>query len=430
VGDTAFTRATQIYLSKNALQSAEAHNWRMAIEEATGQDWNWFFNQFYFHGDHPQLYLDYRYDDSLQQLIVTAKQTASDSNFRYRLPLKAALYCNEKEEVVDWTISKKKETFSFSYKNGVRPLFVPDYYYWLPGLIHENKKPKDWLEEMKVCNGYTNKRKCINGAYFVQDDSFSKEVFHLALKDEDEQVRYYATTLLERIPDKFQWHDDFKKELLNLGTNDKSNRIRAIAFEVIASWKIKTIDVLANWKTKGLKEELLQAMNEQSYAVKGAALSALYYADSLEAYKIAKSVLPAKDMDGLDDAAWRIVAQEGRVEDTAIYAQHLVGSWGGFRNSLLSSINLYLYYTKNLEGFEGILRMLQIFALNEQDATARYQIGRVVTDFSKYYGSSSHATSATVSQEIIDTKKRLSEDYKNKIIADEKEEENLKKYRK
>src|SRR5690606_27924383 len=59
MGDSAFYRAMNIYLTKNALQPAEAHNWRMAVEEATGLDWNWFFNQWYYREGHPILNVQY-----------------------------------------------------------------------------------------------------------------------------------------------------------------------------------------------------------------------------------------------------------------------------------------------------------------------------------------------------------------------------------
>lgn len=430
LGDSAFTRATQIYLSKNALQPAEAHHWRMAVEEASGIDWNWFFNQFYFHGDHPQIFLEYHYDDAQQQLIVTSKQLATDSNFIYRLPLKAMLYYDDKEEVVDWLISKKKENFSFPYKNGIRPLFVPDCYYWLPGIIRENKKPIDWFSEMTVCKGYANKRKCINGAFFNQDDSLSKEIFHLALKDKDEQVCYYAITLLNRMPAKYGWHEQFKTQLFEIALSKTLNRTRAAALDVLFGWRITTIDALIGWNVKDYQSEVKKLIDDSSYIVKAAALNILSLSDTMMAYKLAKSKLPAKNMDGLDDAVWEIIARNGFAQDTAVYAQYLAGSWGGFKQTILSSLSLYLYHVKNIEGYEGALRLLNQFVVNEVEASSRYQFGRVVTDFARYYGNSSTTTNSVQTKALIDQKRKLAEDYKNKIIAAEKDEENLKKYRK
>jgi aminopeptidase N len=42
-GDSLFNRAMEIYLKRNALRSAEASQWRLALEESTGRDWTQFF---------------------------------------------------------------------------------------------------------------------------------------------------------------------------------------------------------------------------------------------------------------------------------------------------------------------------------------------------------------------------------------------------
>ncbi len=85
IGDAAFHKAMNIYLTRNALHSAEATNWRLAVEEATGQDWNWFFNEFYYHAGHPILDVRYTFDDAAQHLTVTVTQVQKDTGFVYRL---------------------------------------------------------------------------------------------------------------------------------------------------------------------------------------------------------------------------------------------------------------------------------------------------------------------------------------------------------
>jgi aminopeptidase N len=45
VGDDAFFASLKIYLEKNKFKTAEAHELRLAFEEVTGEDLNWFFNE-------------------------------------------------------------------------------------------------------------------------------------------------------------------------------------------------------------------------------------------------------------------------------------------------------------------------------------------------------------------------------------------------
>src|SRR5206468_6150794 len=51
VGDSAFFKSLNLYLNEHKYQSAEVADLRLAFEKVTGEDLNWFFNQWYFnHG--------------------------------------------------------------------------------------------------------------------------------------------------------------------------------------------------------------------------------------------------------------------------------------------------------------------------------------------------------------------------------------------
>ena len=55
VGDSAFFKSLNLYLTTNKFKSAEAHNLRLAFEEVTGKDLNWYWNQWYYGSGHPKL---------------------------------------------------------------------------------------------------------------------------------------------------------------------------------------------------------------------------------------------------------------------------------------------------------------------------------------------------------------------------------------
>lgn len=80
VGDDAFFAALKSYLSKNAYTDVEAHELRLAFEDVTGQDLNWFFNQWYFNQGHPVMTLDYDYDATAGEASITVKQTQDPEN--------------------------------------------------------------------------------------------------------------------------------------------------------------------------------------------------------------------------------------------------------------------------------------------------------------------------------------------------------------
>src|SRR5947209_1304410 len=87
VGDSAFFKALNLYLTTNKFKNAEAHNLRLAFEEVTGKDMNWFWNQWYFGNGHPKLTINYSYDDAAKKARVIVNQTQSGANI-FSLPLK------------------------------------------------------------------------------------------------------------------------------------------------------------------------------------------------------------------------------------------------------------------------------------------------------------------------------------------------------
>ena len=47
LGDKAFFKGLNKYLTDNKYTAAEVHHLRMAFEEVSGEDLNWFFNQWF-----------------------------------------------------------------------------------------------------------------------------------------------------------------------------------------------------------------------------------------------------------------------------------------------------------------------------------------------------------------------------------------------
>ena len=93
VGDEAFFAGLKKYLNDNAYRPAEIHHLRLALEEITGEDLNWFFNQWFLSSGHPQLTVEYSYNDSLKQQVIHVKQNQNLELFPlYKLPIDVDLY--------------------------------------------------------------------------------------------------------------------------------------------------------------------------------------------------------------------------------------------------------------------------------------------------------------------------------------------------
>jgi aminopeptidase N len=84
LGDENWWKAINHYLVSNAHQPVSTEDFRIAIEEATGESMDWFFDQWLYKMGHPIFEVTQNYDDAKKQLTLTVKQTQKiDPNNEY-----------------------------------------------------------------------------------------------------------------------------------------------------------------------------------------------------------------------------------------------------------------------------------------------------------------------------------------------------------
>lgn len=344
IGDPLFCKAMNLYLTRNALQSTEATHWRLAVEEATGRDWNWFFNQWYYKAGHPDLDVSYAYNDSAKKLTVTVKQNnPSDSLMKYQLPLRTGVINGDELTLVDWNLKKRTEVFTYPYVNGKRPVIVPDYYAWLPGNIKDHKRPATWLEQYRHVPDYVNKRKALAGVNKMFNDADSKALFELALKDSLDGIRMRALNLLGNMGQQ----DRFVQQVIYMAVQDRSNRVRAAAFNCLGQWKVNS-----------LRTEMLEAVDDRSYMVAGAALKSLNTIAHDEAYDKAKKMLAANPRAALEAAIWDVIAEEARPADFKIFSEKADRVYGQRRVNLAGDLAVYTQSVADIFVFNQCLELL------------------------------------------------------------------------
>lgn len=97
LGDEIFFESLKRYLTKHKFNTVEIHDLRMAFEEVSGQDLNWFFNQWFLNNGHPVLKVNYTYSTDRKNVTVTVKQTQDTTKYSiYRLPLNIDVYTKSK----------------------------------------------------------------------------------------------------------------------------------------------------------------------------------------------------------------------------------------------------------------------------------------------------------------------------------------------
>ncbi|HYE74876.1 MAG TPA: M1 family aminopeptidase, partial [Blastocatellia bacterium] len=110
LGDDAFFRSLARYLSKFAFSVAEANDFKVAIEEATGRNLHWFFDQWIYAAGYPELEVEYEWQRERKTLRLKVKQVqerqakaedGSDEVSVFRFPVEVEIVTADSESVIE-----------------------------------------------------------------------------------------------------------------------------------------------------------------------------------------------------------------------------------------------------------------------------------------------------------------------------------------
>ena len=127
MGDDAFFAGLQKYLTDNQFKSGESHQLRLALEEVSGQDLNWFFNQWYYASGHPRLDISYAYDETEKKVTMTVeqKQEMKDGTPAiFDLPLSVDIYQSAGQPAKREKIRITKRSQAFTFDAPTKPALV------------------------------------------------------------------------------------------------------------------------------------------------------------------------------------------------------------------------------------------------------------------------------------------------------------------
>lgn len=276
VGDSAFFKSLNLYLKTNAYKATEAHQLRLAFEEVTGRDMNWFFNQWYYGQGYPTLDLSYAYDDASKKTTVIIKQVQKTDKV-WELPMAVDVYAGGKKE--RYTIDAKNRIDTFTFESAVKPDLVNvDADKVIVMKKDDHRDLSTYVFQYFNAPNYLDRREALDVCIEQQTaNADARKVVLAAVKDKFEGLRAYAIEHLKM--DNAEVKSAIAPTLVELAKNDAFAKVRAAAVEQLGG--------LADAQYASLFESKIA---DRSYAVEGKALSALYDVDSTKAFAIAKSL--------------------------------------------------------------------------------------------------------------------------------------------
>ncbi len=275
VGDEAFFASLNRYLKDNQYSDVEAHELRLAFEDVTGRDMNWFFNQWYFGAGHPNLVISYDWDNDAHKASVTIEQTQSGENVApiFQLPLQVDVYdASGAKSVQKIAVTKRNQTFTFDAP--AKPALINvDARKSLLCVKEDRHTPEEWAFMFKHAPLFRDRWEALE-AIQLEDSQLTKDVVAAALNDKFWAIRERALEMAD-VTDPVQI-----ARLASMAENDPQPSTRATAIAKLS----ETEDVqYAKLYEKGLA-------SDQPYSVVTQALSALSAVDPAAAAKAAQSL--------------------------------------------------------------------------------------------------------------------------------------------
>jgi len=274
LGDSAFFKALNLYLTTNKFKTGEAHQLRLAFEEVSGQDLNWFFNQWYFGSGNPKVNISYLYDDAAGKASVIVNQLQQGDS-AFRLPIAIDVYNGKERQRHNVWITHRTDTFSFSYRK--RPdLINVDAEKTTLWEKKDDKTLDNFIHQYTYAGNYLDRKEAVDFCAKNQDDPKALALLKTAMKDKYFALRSY--TIGELDLKKPAVKSDVEPLLADIARNDSKPTVRAAA-----------IGLLGQYAKPEYKPLFEKAVHDSSYSIAGEALGALAQLDGPTALADAKA---------------------------------------------------------------------------------------------------------------------------------------------
>ena len=127
LGDEAFFRSMARYLRKFAFGVAETNDLKTAIEEVTGKNLHWFFDQWIYGAGYPELEVEYEWQRESKMLRLSVKQVqkADDEDdvvAAFRFPVEIEIVTADSDAVIE---ADRRTSFHVWVEKGEQEFYFP-----------------------------------------------------------------------------------------------------------------------------------------------------------------------------------------------------------------------------------------------------------------------------------------------------------------
>lgn len=260
LGHKPFFRTLRHFLHKHEFQPVDTHDLMIAVKESTGQNLDWFFEQFVYKPGHPEFDVSYEWNEPAKKvrLKITQTQDFSLGIPVYKIPVIIGIITSKGKAVEKVWIKREEEVFEFSVDE--KPLMVR--------FDEGNFLLKEWAFEKEMDELlYQLKNDDVVGRMWAASELARFEGNHPAavelreriLNDSFWAVRRSALDSLNKV------EKNMEIDLLKKVCEEKNSKVRAAALRILGDRKETQLAPF-------FKERFHQ---EDSYAAQAEALRSL-----------------------------------------------------------------------------------------------------------------------------------------------------------
>ncbi|MDZ4757384.1 MAG: M1 family aminopeptidase [Bacteroidota bacterium] len=357
LGDKSFFKGLNIYLTQNAYKNAEAHQLRLAFEEASGRDLNWYFNQWYFAPGHPKITAEIAAGSTATDFVLNVSQNGYKLNeelFPYRLPLQIGFVVNGKMEVRNVKVNSYYPNFKFQF-DAMPDAVLLDPNQQLLGEFEIKQSTKTIINLLKTANTFAQKSLCLDMLAETEFELFDETekqatVDQLLLWAQD--ITFLESARAISMLDRLEKADDRAKlynSMYDLANTDSRKNVRKEA-----------LDFLSKDPTEKLIPLLQKLVFDTSYIIQSNALKLYLQLDSQRAF-IAVKHLMDKENDMVEKTNILVRLAEYKFQELGNYFIAVLQT-NAYKqlDELATASCIYLEWCKDKEAAANLLDILNI----------------------------------------------------------------------
>jgi len=343
LGDEAFFQGLNKYLTSNAYKSAEVHNLRLAMEEVSGEDLNWFFNQWFLGKGHPVIFTEQAINQEQQTVTLRIQQAQSFNVFR--LPVKIALWDETGKHSYSVVLDSVNQQFTFPFKGKLANVLLDDDQMLL-AKVYEEKPTAQYIHQFNNTDKFRAKSTALKHIAKSTDPEKTTILVN-ALNAKFWGIRAEALGYLKDLDDAAK-QPSYKTSLKKIIESDPKSKVRNAA--------VSALSTLEQNEAIAIIRKLLK--QDSSLMVLGNALNELKEIDTVQALTLARELSSSSEIE-LQVGAAEIMGEYGNTQDLP-FIENLIKSTKIKDYNKLRTLLAYAYFvirkgTSAMENSQDIL---------------------------------------------------------------------------